>query len=592
MKLITVLLIALSSFSRVQSQGIGIGTNSPDASAALDITATNKGLLIPRMTTAAISSISNPAKGLMLYDSVKNLLLVNMGTAAAPDWEPVVAGSGWSLVGNKATNPAINFIGTTDSVPLLFRINSHWAGFMDSVTGNTFLGYSAGQYTPGQVGSTAFGYQALDSNKSGGANAAFGVQTMSGPKYAGNPPANNNTTAIGYQALNRYWGNDCTAIGYQAFFSAGSGGGGFSTTATGYQAEYRGGVQNTATGALALYSPQSVSSTGGSGCTASGVRALYNNSSFDNSPGVQGGNYNTATGFEAMYKNVAGIGNTACGYQALYKNYYGNYNSGFGIGAMYSNSVHASENTAMGVYSLISTTNSQENTAVGYDAGHSYDNGNYNCFIGAETDANGPGYTNSIAIGHGTLVTGSNMMRVGNGATVSIGGPVGWSTISDGRVKRNIQENVPGLAFINKLKPISYTIDLAAIDRITRPAAQKQQAATLNAGSGKNETTSRPEPYQMTAARSAKEQIVYTGFVAQQVEQAAQSLHYAFSGVDAARNDKDLYSLRYDEFVAPLTKAVQELAALHDQLKKQNEQLVKQREKALQELDELEKKLN
>jgi hypothetical protein len=44
------------------------------------------------------------------------------------------------------------------------------------------------------------------------------------------------------------------------------------------------------------------------------------------------------------------------------------------------------------------------------------------------------------------------------------------------------------------------------------------------------------------------------------VEQAAKELEYDFSGVDAAKNDKDLYSLRYAEFVVPLVKAVQELS--------------------------------
>lgn len=48
-------------------------------------------------------------------------------------------------------------------------------------------------------------------------------------------------------------------------------------------------------------------------------------------------------------------------------------------------------------------------------------------------------------------------------------------------------------------------------------------------------------------ARNAKQQVFYTGFVAQDVERAAKELKYDFSGVDAAKNDKDLYSLRYAE---------------------------------------------
>jgi len=42
------------------------------------------------------------------------------------------------------------------------------------------------------------------------------------------------------------------------------------------------------------------------------------------------------------------------------------------------------------------------------------------------------------------------------------------------------------------------------------------------------------------------------------VEQAAQSLGYDFSGVDAPKNEHDFYGLRYAEFVVPLVKAIQE----------------------------------
>ena len=44
-------------------------------------------------------------------------------------------------------------------------------------------------------------------------------------------------------------------------------------------------------------------------------------------------------------------------------------------------------------------------------------------------------------------------------------------------------------------------------------------------------------------------------------------LGYDFSGVDAPKNDKDLYGLRYSDFVIPLVKAVQELSAQNKELK-------------------------
>lgn len=46
---------------------VGIGTSSPNASAALDITSTTQGLLPPRMTAAQRNAIATPAQGLMVY---------------------------------------------------------------------------------------------------------------------------------------------------------------------------------------------------------------------------------------------------------------------------------------------------------------------------------------------------------------------------------------------------------------------------------------------------------------------------------------------------------------------------------------------
>jgi hypothetical protein len=50
-------------------QNVGIGTTTPNNSAILDLTATNKGLLVPRMTTAQRIAIVTPATGLLVYDT-------------------------------------------------------------------------------------------------------------------------------------------------------------------------------------------------------------------------------------------------------------------------------------------------------------------------------------------------------------------------------------------------------------------------------------------------------------------------------------------------------------------------------------------
>jgi hypothetical protein len=58
-------------------------------------------------------------------------------------------------------------------------------------------------------------------------------------------------------------------------------------------------------------------------------------------------------------------------------------------------------------------------------------------------------------------------------------------------------------------------------------------------------------------SRKAKETNCVYRICAQDVEAAASSINYDFSGVDKPKNDKDIYGLRYSDYVMPLVKAVQ-----------------------------------
>ena len=51
---------------------IGIGTTTPDASTALEVVSTSKGVLIPRMTLAQKGAIATPATGLLVYQTDGN----------------------------------------------------------------------------------------------------------------------------------------------------------------------------------------------------------------------------------------------------------------------------------------------------------------------------------------------------------------------------------------------------------------------------------------------------------------------------------------------------------------------------------------
>ena len=65
--LFTFLLVATTVCT--QAQNVGIGTTNPAASAALEISGTNKGLLIPRTSATGRTGIATPPKGLMVYDT-------------------------------------------------------------------------------------------------------------------------------------------------------------------------------------------------------------------------------------------------------------------------------------------------------------------------------------------------------------------------------------------------------------------------------------------------------------------------------------------------------------------------------------------
>ncbi len=79
-----------------QSENVGIGTISPDNSAILELdvstTSSKMGLLIPRMTSAERNGIASSAKGLIVYDTSLDLFYFNKGTAATPNWVPLIGG--------------------------------------------------------------------------------------------------------------------------------------------------------------------------------------------------------------------------------------------------------------------------------------------------------------------------------------------------------------------------------------------------------------------------------------------------------------------------------------------------------------------
>src|SRR5207253_10204496 len=102
------------------------------------------------------------------------------------------------------------------------------------------------------------------------------------------------------------------------------------------------------------------------------------------------------------------------------------------------------------------------------------------------------------------------------------------------------------LEFIKLLRPVTYNFD-----------AKKFQEFLLQ-GLPSNVKSNRMNTMNKDVLAKASH-IVQSGFIAQDVAEAAKKIGYDFNGVHAPQNRTDNWSLSYEKLVVPLVKAVQEL---------------------------------
>ncbi len=563
-----------SSFVKVTLDGNGRVTGNTavgaaDISSALGYTPYNSSNPSGYVTSAALSSylplaggtLTGPLNGTSaVFTSIKagaviyptsagtaNQVLTSDGSGNANWVTPSNAGSGWGLTGNTGTVDGTNFIGTTDNVPLTIKVNNQLAGRIDGSFLNSFFGYQAGLSNTNGGANTAIGSGALYSNTTGNTNTAIGVQAL----YSNTTGGTN--IAIGYETLySNTIGTSNAAIGINALYANTSGYGNIAIGSYSL-ANNTTGTYNTANGASALYS----NTTGGEN-TANGYQALYSNTT---------GTDNTAIGTGALYSSIISNSNTAIGGQALYYNTTGLQNVAIGPSALSSNTT-GNNNVANGLFALPNNQSGNNNTGDGFSTLVSNSTGSNLTAIGAFAGVGTDGLTNSTALGYDAVITDNNQIVIGSSGVQHLVCNVSLTVTSDGRYKNNIKQNVPGLEFINQLKPITYTLNTAAID-----AKLHSNQKDFKRPDGK--TIARPTVDKSSFDESSK--IIHTGFIAQDVETAAKKLGYEFSGVDKPKDaSKSLYGLRYAEFVVPLVKAVQELSASNDNLKSQNDSLQSQ----------------
>ncbi len=125
-----VFLILITTSLTLNAQ-VGINTVTPEGGSILDITSSDKGLLIPRVDITDLSTIAPITGG-----GIESLLVYNTNITTGPgffywdgdDWIGIGQGNDWKVDGNNGTTPGTgasqNFLGTTDNQDLVVATNS------------------------------------------------------------------------------------------------------------------------------------------------------------------------------------------------------------------------------------------------------------------------------------------------------------------------------------------------------------------------------------------------------------------------------------------------------------------------------------
>ncbi len=188
LRVILALIIANTICYNASSQSLAVNTTGTAAAASsiLDISSTNKGMLVPRMSKTERNAIVAPATGLLVFQNAPDSIGFYYFDSVNWQWLAAASGKiGWATSGNAGTTAANDFLGTIDDVPLSFRQNNKWAGRWNTATGNYFTGDSAGYYTSG-INNIAVGSKALLKNTTGYANTSMGSYSLFGNKTGTN----------------------------------------------------------------------------------------------------------------------------------------------------------------------------------------------------------------------------------------------------------------------------------------------------------------------------------------------------------------------------------------------------------------------
>ena len=304
------------------------------------------------------------------------------------------SGSAWGLTGNSGTSQATNFIGTTDTSEVVFKVNN-----------STALRLVRGDYGSNLVGGSS-------QNTIG--SGVSGTTVFGGSGYPSNNTAYDSYNTISGGGRN-IAGSDDSDAGTATYATVG---GGYSGTASYSYSTVSGGQENQASALASTVA-------GGSGNIASGSRSFVGggqlNTASNNNATVAGGLSNTASGD----KSSIGGGNTNAA-SAPYSTIGGGSNNA--ASGWYSAITGGWSNTAGGYYSFIGSghNNSAGNdySVVAGGNGNSANAANASVLGGAGNQASslsatvGGGQQNTASSWYATVSGGSNNLASGDFSTV------------------------------------------------------------------------------------------------------------------------------------------------------------------------------
>jgi hypothetical protein len=113
----------------------------------------------------------------------------------------------------------------------------------------------------------------------------------------------------------------------------------------------------------------------------------------------------------------------------------------------------------MGVSAGDSITDGTHNVAIGYAAGEAITTGDYNIIMGNDCDPSSADGQYQIVIGHANIVgkgDSTGFISPAGGGVYQGNNSSSWSTTSDRRIKKSIEDNSTGLDAINQVRVRSF----------------------------------------------------------------------------------------------------------------------------------------